>query len=91
MVDEQPGAEVAPTIKPMTSTEKVWGLIEYLQESEDEELAEAFPIKGLPVGVARGALAMLGDQLPKTPDELDAFLTQVADFCSGLRSDGYGT
>jgi hypothetical protein len=86
--DDTPGQELEPARPAMTSTEKVWSLIEYLQDSEDEELAEAIPIKA-PVGIVRGALAMAGDTLPNTPAELDEFLTQVGSFCLGLRSDGY--
>lgn len=70
----------------MTSTEKVWGLLEHLQDSEDDELAEAFPIS-LPPTILRGALVMAGDQLPHSPEELDSFLASVSEFCLALRSD----
>lgn len=72
----------------MNSTEKVWTIVEQLQDSEDSEIAEALPL-GLPAPILRGALLMITDQIPQDPAALDEFLSQVGDFCHSLRSDGY--
>ncbi|HWE10554.1 MAG TPA: hypothetical protein VG325_14475 [Solirubrobacteraceae bacterium] len=70
----------------MKSTEKVWEVLERLQDSEDDELEDAIPI-GMPPAIIRSGLAMVGSQVPKDPAELDEFLTGVGDFCHSLRSD----
>lgn len=84
---DQPGTDLQPM--PTRSTEKVWGLILYLQDSEPEELAEAFPFR-IPEALLRTALAAAGDGLPDNDADLDAFLTSVSEFCLSLRSDDYG-
>jgi hypothetical protein len=70
----------------MKSTEKVMAMLEVLQDQEDEEIAAALPI-AVPPPMLRGALVMVAAQLPDTPDELDAFLTNVGEFCLSMRSD----
>jgi hypothetical protein len=72
----------------MRSTEKVMEAITFLEDADDQELAEAFP-GGIPPGLARAALPFVVDAVPTDADELDTFLTQVGDFCHALRSDGY--
>ncbi len=71
----------------MNSTQKVYGLLEELQDCEDEELREAIPLKGVPIPMARGALAAVAGMLPDDPLELDGFLEQVSTFCLSIRSD----
>lgn len=88
MTDEPHGAELEPATVPQTSTQKVWRLILFLQDADDGELADTFPFR-VPTALLRTALAAAGDALPNDDQELDVFLTGVADFCLSLRSDGH--
>jgi hypothetical protein len=74
----------------MTSHEKVFALLEALQDEEDGEIAQALPV-GLPVPAIRAALVMIAGTLPADAVELDRWLEQLGMFCLGLRSDENGS
>lgn len=70
----------------MNSTDKIYALLEFLQDQDDNELADAIQLP-LPPAFARGALMAVAGNLPADPAELDRFLTDVSQFCLSLCSD----
>lgn len=71
----------------MKSTEKVWLIVEQLQDSEDDEIREALGLNGFPPSLLRFVLAGATEQLPQDPDRCDEMLTGFANFLLSLRSD----
>lgn len=72
----------------MNSREKVYEALEQLADADDDELREALPIP-IPAAILRGVVPAIARNIPEDVRELDAFLTQVGDFCHAMRSDGY--
>lgn len=70
----------------MNSVQKVYMALEEIGDMEDDELQEALPVP-VPIPLARSILPMVARSIPEDAAELDEFLTQVGDFCHGLRSD----
>jgi hypothetical protein len=70
----------------MRSTEKVTKILDQLQEEDDEAISDAIPV-GVPAYMLRGALLLVGEALPRDPDELDQLLDQLGEFALSLRSD----
>jgi hypothetical protein len=67
-----------------TSTEKVFDMLERLEDFDDEILAQTLPV---PPSVARMAIAAAGARVPTDPAVLDDWAIRVAVFCLELRSD----
>jgi hypothetical protein len=70
----------------MKSPEKVLAFLEEMQASSDADIADAIPLP-LPAAMIRATLAGVAGQVPDDVDELDAWLTQLGEFCLSLRSD----
>lgn len=70
----------------MLSTDKVFALVEALQNLDDAELVRTFPIASSPT-LARIALATAASKIPTDPAELDGLLDAGIRFLGGLRSD----
>lgn len=71
----------------MNSTEKVWMIVEQLQDTEDSELREQLGLGEFPPSVLRFVLAGAAEQLPDDPNRCDEMLEQFANFLLSLRSD----
>lgn len=70
----------------MNSVEKAYQVLEYIADAEDQEIRESLPVPA-PPSVVRAVAAAASGYIPEQADDLDAFLTQLSEFCLSLRSD----